>query len=152
MDGYEHTQRGAIHLILLAVSAIIGAAAVLFGDVPAARNGLLSLSVVFAVVAAGFAQLTVRDRGDRLTARFGWIPLIGWSARWEDIESAEVGRTSWIDGWGLHWLPGRGMTINLWGLDCVILRVKGRIVRVGTDDPEGLAEYVRRRISEQHLD
>ena len=103
-------------------------------------------------VAAGFAQLTVRDRGDRLTVRFGWIPLIGWSARWEDIESAEIGRTSWVDGWGLHWLPGRGMTINIWGQDCVVLNVKSRIVRVGTDDPEGLAEYVRRRISEQQLD
>ena len=148
MNGYEHTQRGAMHLILLAVSAIIGTAALLSGGVPPVRNGLLSLSVVFAVVAAGFAQLTVRDRGDRLTARFGWIPLIGWSARWVDIESAEVGRTSWIDGWGLHWLPGRGTTINIWGLDCVVLRVKGRIVRVGTDDPEGLAEYVQQRIAE----
>jgi hypothetical protein len=148
MGSYEHTQRGLMHLILLAASVIIGVSAVLFEENTSVRYGLLVLSVVFAVLATGFTQLTVCDRGDRLTARFGWLPLIGWSARWDEIESAEIGRTSWIDGWGLHWLPGRGTTINIWGLDCVVLRVKGRIVRVGTDDPRGLAEYVQRRIDE----
>lgn len=39
---------------------------------------------------------------------------------------------------GLHYLPGHGWTCNLWGFDCVILRLDTQIVRVGTDDVEGL--------------
>lgn len=148
MTGYAHTQHGPLYLILLAVSAAVGIGASLSGDEPAVRFGLLSLSVVFAVVAACFAQLTVRDAGERLVVRFGWLPVFGWSARWDDIESAETGRSSWIDGWGMHWLPGRGMTVNLWGLDCVKLRVKGRIVRVGTDDAERLARFICQRIAQ----
>jgi len=148
MDGYEHTQRAPLYLLLLAVSAIMGFAGIFSGGAPPASIGLMLMSVLFAVIAACFAHLTVRDQVDKLAVRFGPVPLFGWSARWEDIESAEIGRSMWIDGWGIHWLPGRGMTINIWGLDCVVLRIKGRIVRIGTDDPEGLAEYVQQRIAE----
>ena len=149
MTTYEHTQRGALHLILLGIAAAVGIGAIVLGGIPPAKFGLMSLSVALALVAACFAQLTVRDRGDRLTVRYGWLPLFGWSCRWEDIESAEPGRSAWIDGWGMHWVPGRGITINLWGLDCVVLCVKGRTVRIGTDDPAGLTDYVRQRIAEQ---
>ena len=152
MNGYEHTERAPLYLLLLAVSAILGLAGVLSGGVPPASIGLILMSVLFAVISACFAHLTVRDQVDRLVVRFGPVPLFGWSTRWEDIDSVEAGRSAWIDGWGMHWLPGRGMTINIWGLDCVVLRVKGRIVRVGTDDSERLAGYVQKRIAEQSID
>ncbi len=148
MDRYKHTQYGSLHLILLAVSVIVGTAAVFVNEAQPVRIGLLSLSAVFVGVAGCFSELTVRDRGDRLTVRFGRIPLFGWSASWDTIESVEIGRSSWIDGWGVHWLPGRGLTINLSGQDCVVLRVNGHSVRIGTDDPEGLLACVQQRIAE----
>jgi hypothetical protein len=44
-------------------------------------------------------------------------------------------------------VPGRGWTYNLWGFDCVRLTFKnGRTVRVGTDDPIGLAAFLQPKL------
>jgi hypothetical protein len=37
------------------------------------------------------------------------------------------------------------MTYNLWGFDCVKLTLGQKIVRVGTDDAENLAKFLRER-------
>jgi hypothetical protein len=63
------------------------------------------------------------------------------------METAEPGRTNLRDGWGIHYFPGRGSTWNLWGFDCVVLRLGGsKTLRVGTDDPEGLAAFLADRV------
>ena len=62
--------------------------------------------------------------------------------RHQDIEDPEVGRSRLIDGWGIHWVPGRGWTYNLWGFRCVQIKHLGRTVRIGTDDPGGLHEAI----------
>lgn len=54
-------------------------------------------------------------------------------------------RSKLIDGWGVHWLPGRGWTFNLWGRDCVEGNTARRRLRIGTDDPEGLANFLTER-------
>jgi hypothetical protein len=46
-------------------------------------------------------------------------------------------------GWGIHYVPGRGTTYNFWGFACVKLVVKGKGVRIGTDDAVQLAEFLR---------
>ncbi len=151
MSRYAHTQRSPLYLLLMAVALTIGIWGMLTGDdVPGMQLGLFGLSAMFVVISACFAKLTVRDDGDKLVVRFGWLPAFGWSARWEDIESARQGKSALIDGWGIHWIPGRGTTVNLWGFDCVELRVKGRIVRVGTDDAQKLTGYIRERISREN--
>lgn len=147
MTRYEHTQTGPLDLILLAVAAAVGTGAHFSDGQPAVKYGLLFLSAVFVLEAASFANLTVRDDGERLAARFGWLPIYRWNVRWDTIESVATSRTSLSDGWGVHWLPGRGWTINLWGYDCVELRVKGRTVRIGTDEPAELAAYIQERIA-----
>ena len=54
----------------------------------------------------------------------------------------EPGRIAIIDGWGIHYIPGRGWTYNLWGFGCVKLTVRGKVVRVGTNDVENLARFL----------
>ena len=58
----------------------------------------------------------------------------------------EIGRTNIIDGWGIHYFPGRGWTYNIWGFDCVKLTLGRKIIRVGTDDAEELAKFIREKI------
>ena len=77
--------------------------------------------------------------------RFGPLPLFRKRIPYRDIAAVEQGRSRWIDGWGIHFVPGRGWTYNLWGFDCAELRVGGRRLRIGTDDAEGLVSFLRQR-------
>lgn len=146
--GYEHTQRGKLHYIVLAVAAIELTAAVWVAPVHRPTAVVLTLAaVVIAVVALTVRDLTVRDAGAFLVVSFGPLPLFARWIAYDDILAADVGTTSLLDGWGVHWLPGRGWTYNVWGFACVELTLRGeRTVRIGTDDAAGLADFVRRRM------
>jgi hypothetical protein len=54
-------------------------------------------------------------------------------------------RSKVVDGWGIHCVVGRGWTWNLWGFDCVELRVKGTTYRIGSDDADALARFLQSR-------
>ena len=62
--------------------------------------------------------------------------------RYADITGVEVGRPSILDGWGIHFMPGRGWTYNVWGFACVKLTLGRKVIRVGTDDAEGLVKVI----------
>ena len=100
----------------------------------------------FVFLSLCFAQLSIREAGDRLDVAFGPIPLFRRAVAYDDIRSFTVGRSAFIDGWGVHWVPGRGWTWNLWGRDCVELDVGGRRLRLGTDDPAGLEAHLAARV------
>ena len=143
---YYHTQRGRFHwlLLLLGLAAAFGSIFLFEESGPpvALAVGLAGLLMVGASLC--FAHLTVREEGKRLTVRFGPLDLVGTSVRYADIRSFRTARSRWIDGFGIHWLPGRGWIWNLWGFDCVELEVEGRRgpLRIGTDDLEGLARHL----------
>lgn len=141
--GYEHTQRGPLWLVLMPPLAIALALAVA-GD-GAARWAGAGFAALLALLAACFATLTVRDRGDHLDVRFGPLPWFGTRVRYDTIDRVAPARSRLIDGWGVHWLPGRGWTFNLWGFDCVEIRAGRRVVRIGTDEPEALAAFLAAR-------
>lgn len=108
------------------------------------------LGVLILILAASFHHLTVEDQGGRLSVRFGPIPLFRRSVKYEDIESAEVGRTTILDGWGIHLSLRGGWVWNLWGRKCVVVRFKnGGALRVGTDDGENLARFVQQKTSQE---
>jgi hypothetical protein len=65
------------------------------------------------------------------------------------MKGAEAGRSRLIDGWGIHWLPRRGWTYNLWGRGCVAIRTDRGPVRIGTDDPTGLERFLRAKLAPQ---
>ena len=92
-----------------------------------------------------FTSLTIRDEGDWLALCFGPLPLLRKTVRYADITGVEVGRTRIINGWGIHYFPGRGWTYNIWGFACVKLTLGRKTIRVGTDDAEGLAKVIREK-------
>ena len=93
-----------------------------------------------------FASMTVQDEGEFLAIRYGPLPVFHRRIRYADITSVEPGRSSIIDGWGIHWVPGRGWTYNLWGFQCAMLAVRGGIVRIGSDDVDNLVGFLHGKI------
>jgi hypothetical protein len=142
---YFHTQRGGIHYLLyLPMLSLL----IVWWIDPATPDWLvLVLCSVFLVLAYSFQTLTVADEGDALAIRYGPLPLFSKRLRYDSIRNVEVGRSSLIDGWGIHWVPGRGWTYNLWGFDCVKVQTRTTTVRVGTDDAQNLADFLRQRMA-----
>jgi hypothetical protein len=102
--------------------------------------------LVLVVFAMSFHTMTVRDEGDALLIRFGPLPLLGTRIRYAEITSVEPGQTSLIDGWGIHYIPCRGWTYNLWGFGCARLQLGNRVVRIGTDDVDNLVRFLRHKV------
>lgn len=146
MRPYEHTQRAPLYLLLI----VIGASMLVAGwqSPGAARTLLLVTGALVLLLAAAFRELTVRDESDHLLMVFGPLPLFRRRVPYADIEDAQRGRTTILDGWGIHLSPRGGWTWNLWGFDCVDVRLsRGRRLHIGTDDPDGLAEFLKSRIA-----
>jgi len=159
MGDYEHRQYGSwwVMFVVLALG--------LFGLTVAlvVREGInlhvaLMMSgtgALFLVVAAMLGYLDVRDEGDRLSARFGPLPLFGTSIRYEDVESVGPTRTTMLHGFGVHGLPGLFLVLNIWGFDAVQLRMRRRhaiwfakTVIIGTDDAENLLAFLQEKIDQ----
>ncbi len=145
---YHHTQTGPLHHILYATVGILLIGAWFTRGVP-------GMAVIFSIIAAvvfvltfSFTTLTVEDEGDRLSIRFGPVPLFRKTIPYTDITAVEPDRTSVIDGWGVHYIPGRGSTYNLWGFDCVKLTLGKKVIRIGSDDVENLVAFLRTKIGQ----
>jgi hypothetical protein len=99
------------------------------------------------ILATAFHHLAVDGQGDRLSVRFGPLPLFRRTVRYADIEKVDVGRTLILDGWGIHLSIRGGWVWNLWGRDCIVVRFKkGGTLRVGTDDAENLTGFLEGRL------
>lgn len=143
---YEHTQRGRWHIVFFAVAAAMLTGAWLARGEPGVMILNIVVAVVFIVVALTMGSLTVRDEGEQLALRYGPLPVFRKRIRYADITTAEPSRSSWIDGWGIHYVIGRGWTYNLWGFGCVKLTLGKKTIRVGTDDVQGLAEFLQAKV------
>ncbi|MGI6417969.1 MAG: hypothetical protein ACOX1P_20135 [Thermoguttaceae bacterium] len=145
--GYEHTQRGpGRYLGYLAAAGMVPLIWTAGNDTLAAvAIGAAALLVV--VVCEGFSRLTIRDEGDRLGVHFGPPPVWRTHILYRDMVSAEQAKTTFLDGWGVHWMPGRGMTYNVWGFDCVKIKTARRTIQLGTDDAGGLAAFLAAKIA-----
>ena len=144
---YFHTQVGPIAWILGLVAAAFFGLALFAHQADRPFFGLVALGALLLGLAPCFHRLTVRDDGDQLTVRFGPIPLFGTKIKYADITRVEPGRLDWLDGGGIHYVPGRGWVYNLWGPDCVhIFKDRPRPIRVGSDDLKGLLEFLKRKV------
>jgi hypothetical protein len=74
------------------------------------------------------------------------LPVFRKRIRYLDITLVQPGHISMIDGWGIHYLPGRGWTYSLWGFDCVKLTLGRKVIRMGSDDVENLVEFLRGKV------
>ncbi len=145
---YVHTQKGPWHLILGALAVVFFGVSWFVPDAVASAV-LLAVGLAMLLLAPAFRELTVADEGDRLAVRFGPLPLFQKRIRYDDIRIVERGRTTLLDGWGIHWNPWSGWVWNIWGRDCIVLRLERGILRIGTDDREGLAELLKRKLSRE---
>jgi hypothetical protein len=138
---YRHTQPGTFILFACLVCGAVGAAM-------AFRAGQWLASVALIVILFGaaivFSSLTVEVSDSELRWYFGpglWtyrLPLT-------TIQHVAVVRNRWWYGYGIRMAPGFRL-YNVSGLDAVELRVgTSDVRRIGTDDPEGLAQALTRR-------
>jgi hypothetical protein len=147
--GYSHTQKAPLCLILYGSALVCIALAWIVGDTPGIFIAV-AVGLLIALLAPAFHHLAVEDQGDLLTIRFGPIPLFRRTVRYADIVKVEVGRTLILDGWGIHYSVRGGWVWNLWGRDCVVVRLKnGGVLRIGTDDAPNLARFLEGKITQQ---
>lgn len=142
-ERYRHTQIAWTLIVLVAAVVLAELAIVTFG----APQGTLSLALSGAVVAVAvvmlalFSTLTVMvdDRAVRLWFGFGSLRR---EVMLADVTAARRVRNHWYAGWGVRVIPG-GRLYNVGGLDAVELEMDtGRVVRVGTDQPDALLAVV----------
>lgn len=147
---YAHQQHAPLHFLLWALAAWMLAMAwgLRAEPPPWVAPLLIGVALLMVFFALSFRELRTWVDEDHLNLAFGPLPLFRKRVPLASIRSAQAARSSWIDGWGIHWLPGRGEIWNLWGFDCVELDLDGRRLRIGTDDPEGLAGILARAASD----
>jgi hypothetical protein len=149
---YDHTQKAPLYLILLVAGAVLVLAGLTApGGRPIVPLMNFVLAVWFVLGAFAFKSLRVRDEGDCLAIRFGPLPVFRRRIPYSQITGAEAGRSSFLDGWGVHWGPGRGWIYNLYGFDCVVVRLGKKTLRIGTDDMAGLVAFLNSKIGDGAL-
>jgi len=148
---YDHIQRGFFHWILYVLAGVQATLAfTLFGEVGESvfvtRVILGIMSVVMLVLASCFQHLRVSNESDALRISFGPVPILRRRIAYADIVSVNPSRSSFIDGWGIHWNPVRGWIWNIRGRDVVEFELSDGRLRVGTNDPDGLITHLQDRI------
>ena len=146
---YRHTQTAPLYLLLVACSAAVLILAAVNTQDRTATIACLLVASIIALAAGSMRSLTISDAGDALKVRFGPVPLFGTSLPYAEMTSVQIGRSSFMDGWGIHFIPWRGWTYNLWGFDCVVVRMGKRTVRLGTDDREALCGFLQDRLAKE---
>lgn len=146
---YEYTQRSPLSALLLVLALGMACVAWAKQDIPPVAWVLGPVSVLIALAAACVHQLTVTGGETALLVKFGPIPLFRTRIPYASMQSVEAARSRFIDGWGIHYIPGRGWTYNIWGFDCVLIHRAGKSpIRVGTDDVDNLLAFLQSKSRE----
>jgi len=149
-EPYRHTQIGRT-LIALVVAVVLAELLIIAFGAPQGTPALVLSGVLVAVVAvllALFSTLTVvvDDRKVSLEFGFGFLRR---EVMLTDIIAARKVRNHWYAGWGVRIIP-RGRLYNVGGLDAVELELDiGRVVRIGTDQPDALLAAVMAALEAQ---
>ncbi len=133
MKTYSHTQRAGRWLLFPAVMAVL-----LAGFAASTRVwGALSGIPVLVAVAWLFGSISVEVADRQLHWRFG-PGLIRRSIPVAHIAEARPVRTTWLEGWGIHYTKF-GWLYNVAGFEAVAFTLKdGKKLAVGTDEPQNL--------------
>ena len=146
---YEHRQTGWPMRIGLLAGALLFVGMTALEDLRQSQTALLALSLgATLAVAIGWlwSSLTVRIADGALRVQFG-LGLPRKTVPLADLESVEVTRTRFLDGWGVH-RTRRGWLYNVSGFDAVLLRRKdGKALLVGTDEPRKLKAALDRALT-----
>ena len=143
-ERYRHTQT-AWMLIVVIVAVVLAELTIVTFSAPQDTVSLALSGAVVAVAAvmlALFSTLTVvvDDRALRLWFGLGSLRR---DVMLDEVTAARKVRNSWHAGWGVRAVP-RGRLYNVGGRDAVELELdNGRVVRVGTDQPDALLAALR---------
>ncbi len=144
MIRYEHTQRGTVLLATLLVA--VGFLVALDRLMPTGRGIPLLLTGILAICGFLFSSLRIRITDRLLQWQFG-PGLIRKEVPLKEIERAELARTTFLQGWGIHY-TSRGWLYNVSGLQAVAVKLRnGRQFLLGTDEPEQLLAAIRHSLS-----
>ncbi len=146
VPAYQHTQKGPWCWLLFAIAAGCLSARWAVGNDPVAAIVLPLTGWTMVLLGFSFQHLTVVDQKDRLSLRFGPLPLFKKSIRYDDIDDVVSGRLSILDGCGIHWSLRGGWVWSIWGYDCVVVRHRRGTLRIGTNDAENLVEFLQSRM------
>jgi hypothetical protein len=143
----ETRQTGWLIIIAMAAAMLLILGLSIRGTM--AENGeifLFLFAPVMIIPALLFYQLTVIVDYNEVKIRFG-IGVIRKTWQLSKIESAAPVKNNILHGWGIHYATNATI-YNVSGFKAVELRFRnsGRKVRIGTSEPEKLAEYINRMI------
>jgi hypothetical protein len=138
MKTYEHTQSATTILWAVGVLFLITLAGAIV------LNVLLVGAALMLITAWLFRSMTVEISDADLSWCFG----SGWlrkSVPLNEIVSAEVIRTTFFYGWGIHYTP-RGWLYNVSGYGAVAITLRnGKRFCLGSDEPEKLVRCLASR-------
>jgi hypothetical protein len=135
---YRHTQVARTTLVLLGTLWL----AMLWWAVRALHPAAMAATVFVGALLILFTTLTV-SVGDRAVDVYFGPGLIRRRIPLRRIRDARAVRTPWFYGWGIRLTPG-GWLWNVSGMNGVEIRLDdGRQFRIGTDEPDELAEALR---------
>lgn len=145
---YRHTQTGWTIIALIGaaivVEVVIAAALASENTVALALSG--AVAAVLAVVLTLFSTLTVTVDVTAVRLSFG-LGVLRREVSLDQVVSARAVKNSWLAGWGVRVIP-HGRLYNVGGFDAVELELdNGRVVRVGTDEPDALLAAVQRALA-----
>ena len=143
MQHYEHTQKGPWHLLLFLMSAVFLTLGWVNRHDPVAAWMLPPMGLLMFGIGSMLRELTVSDQGDHLLLSFGPLKLIRKRMAYDTMSDVSIGRTTFLDGWGVHASLRGGWVWNIWGFGCVVVRTERGVTYIGTDEPERLAEFLR---------
>ena len=144
---YKHTQRGTVILAVM-----LGLAALFIGlglTIAAIRPLCFSAPILLGCTWL-FHSLTIEITDRELSWRFG-PGLIRKSVQLAEIVSAKPVKTTFLEGWGIHWSPGKGWLYNVSGFDAVSITLRGgKRFTLGTDEPQVLAARLAEVIQQKN--
>jgi len=101
------------------------------------------IEVILIVSAIVFSSLTITIDDEKLIACFT-LRFVCKRVRAAEITECQPIRVRWWYGWGIHLTP-YGWLYNVSELDAVAITLRnGRKLALGTDDPGGLVNAIRR--------
>jgi hypothetical protein len=141
MNTYKHTQPGHLILVILGGISMI----VLVSGLTVSRPTLLAVPIL-AFCGWIFHSLTIEITADELRWHFG-PGLIRKRVLLNQIASASVVRTNFLEGWGIHW-SRYGWLYNISGFDAVAITLRnGKRFALGSDEPQALSAALQSRLT-----
>lgn len=139
---YEHTQVGYLMLVILCIVLAFMVFFITFFGFN--LIGFIALLVVVLVLWM-FTKLTVEIDSEFLKIRFG-AGIIRKKFPINEINSFREVKNPWYYGWGIRITP-YGILYNVSGFLAVEIEMKsGKKYRIGTDEPEKLAQAIKKSI------